>query len=130
MGKFTSVGNNIWQELSGVLTGGVFATPAYFNYGIYYGPQGGPLMAFSVTDALLSSSPTSRSSTKFAFPGTFPIVSANGTANAIVWAYENASPAVSTLTRRPILLPSCTTATRRPTGVTSSAPATKTSSRW
>jgi hypothetical protein len=94
MGKFTSVGNDIWQELSGVLAGGVFATPAYFNYGIYYGAQGGPLMAFSVTDALLSSSPTSQSSTKFAFPGTFPIVSANGTANAIVWAYENTSPAV------------------------------------
>jgi len=94
MGKFTSVGNNIWQQLSGVLSGGVWATPAYFNFGIYYGPQDGPLMAFSVTNALLSNSPTSQSSTRFTNPGTFPVVSANGTANAIVWAYENASPAV------------------------------------
>jgi Ig-like domain-containing protein len=94
MGKFTSVGNNIWQQLSGVLGGGVWSTPAYFNFGIYYGPQGGPLMAFSVTDALLSNSPTSQSSTHFANPGTFPVVSANGAANAIVWAYENTSPAV------------------------------------
>jgi Immunoglobulin domain/Immunoglobulin I-set domain len=94
MGKFTSVGNNIWQQLSGVLGGGVWATPAYFNLGIYYGPRGGPLMAFSVTDALLSSSPTSQSATQFTSPGTFPIISANGTANAIVWAYENTSPAV------------------------------------
>jgi hypothetical protein len=94
MGKFTSVGNNIWQQLSGVLGGGVWSTPAYFNFGIYYGPQDGPLMAFSVTNALLSNSPTSQSSTHFTNPGTFPVVSANGAANAIVWAYENTSPAV------------------------------------
>ncbi len=94
MGKFTSVGNNIWQELDAVLGAGIYATPAYFNSTIYYGPQGGSLKAFSVTDALLSSAPTSQSSTQFPYPGTFPVVSANGTANAIVWAYENASPAV------------------------------------
>jgi hypothetical protein len=88
------VGNNIWQQLTGVLGGGVWSTPAYFNSSIYYGPQGGPLLAFSVTNAMLSSSPTSQSSTQFTYPGTFPVVSANGTANAIVWAYENTSPAV------------------------------------
>ena len=55
MGKFSSVGNNIWQELDGVLGGGVWATPAYFNFSVYYGPQGGSLRAFSVTNALLSS---------------------------------------------------------------------------
>ncbi len=94
MGKFTSVGNNIWQELDGVLGAGVYATPAYFNSSIYYGPQGGTLKAFSLTNALLSNSPMSQTSTQFAYPGTFPVVSANGTANAIVWAYENTSPAV------------------------------------
>ncbi len=94
MGKFTSVGNNIWQELDTVLGGGVWATPAYFNLGIYYGPQGGSLKAFSLTNAQLSSSPTSQTATQFTYPGTFPVVSANGTANAIVWAYENTSPAV------------------------------------
>jgi len=91
MGKFTSV---IWQELDAVLGAGVYATPAYFNSSIYYGPQDGSLKAFSVTNALLSSSPTSQTPTQFTYPGTFPVVSANGTANAIVWAYENASPAV------------------------------------
>jgi hypothetical protein len=94
MGKFSSVGNNIWQELDGALGAGVYATPAYFNSAIYYGPQGGPLKAFSVTDGLVSSSPTSQTSAQFTYPGTFPVVSANGTANAIVWAYENTSPAV------------------------------------
>jgi hypothetical protein len=94
MGKFSSVGNNIWQELDGVLGAGVWSTPAYFNSTIYYGPQAGPLKAFSVTNALLSSSPTSQTSVQFTYPGTFPVVSANGTGNAIVWAYENTSPAV------------------------------------
>lgn len=94
MGKFSSVGNKIWQQLDGVLAGGVWSTPAYFNSNIYYGPQGGSLRAFSVTHALLSTSPTSQTTTQFAYPGTFPVVSANGTANAIVWAHENTAPAV------------------------------------
>jgi hypothetical protein len=94
MGHFTSVGNDIWQELDSALPGGVFATPAYFNSSIFYGPQGGSLKAFSLTDARLSSSPTSQTSTLFPYPGTLPVVSSNGTANAIVWAYENSAPAV------------------------------------
>ena len=94
MGKFTSVGNNIWQELDGVLAGGVYSAPAYFNNTIYYSPQGGSLRAFTVTNAMLSSSPTSQTATQFLYPGTFPVISANGTANAIVWAYEHTAPAV------------------------------------
>jgi hypothetical protein len=94
MGKFTSVGNNIWQQLNGALGNGVWSTPAYFNSNIFYGPQGGSLRAFSLTNALLSSAPTSQTSTQFAYPGTFPVVSANGSDNAIVWAYENTTPAV------------------------------------
>jgi hypothetical protein len=94
MGKFTSVGNNIWQELDGVLGAGIWSTPAYFNFSVYYCPQGGSLEEFSVTNALLSNKPASQTSTQFTYPGTFPVVSANGTANAIVWAYENTSPAV------------------------------------
>jgi hypothetical protein len=94
MGKFTSVGNNIWQELGSVLGGGVWSTPAYFSNTVYYGPQGGSLLAFSVTNALLSGAPTSQSATQFGYPGAFPVVSANATANAIVWAIENTSPAV------------------------------------
>ena len=72
MGKFSSVGNNIWQELDGVLGAGVWATPAYFNSSIYYGPQGGSLKAFSVTDARLSSSPTSQTSTQLRLPRNLP----------------------------------------------------------
>lgn len=94
MGEFNASSNNIWQELDGVLGGGIWSTPAYFNDTVYYGPSGGALVAFSVTSARLSTSPTSATSTQFESPGTFPVVSANGTSSAIVWAYENAGTAV------------------------------------
>jgi hypothetical protein len=94
MGGFSSSSNSVWQELDGVLPNGIWSTPAYFNAMVYYCPQGGPLMAFAISHALLSAAPASQTSTQFAYPGTLPVVSANGATNGIVWAYENTSPAV------------------------------------
>lgn len=91
MGRFNPSNNNqIWQQLSGALPGGIWSTPAYFNGTVYYGPAGAPLLAFKVTNALLASSPSSQSAIGFGYPGTAPAISANGAANGIVWAYENA----------------------------------------
>jgi hypothetical protein len=94
MGKFNPSTNNIWQELAGAVPGRVFSSPAYFNNTVYYGDIGGTLKAFSIISAKLSTSPTSQTGTQFAYPGASPVVSANGTANGIVWAVENTSPAV------------------------------------
>jgi hypothetical protein len=94
MGEFSPSGNADWQELDGVFGGGVFSTPAYFNGTIYYGGVGGPLEAFTVTGAKLSSQPVSQTTTDFPYPGATPAVSANGTSAAIVWAVENSDPAV------------------------------------
>jgi hypothetical protein len=94
LGKFSTTANNIWQELDGSLSGGVWATAAWFNGSIYYGPNGGTLRSFSVTNAQVSGSAVSQSATQFESPGTSPTVSANGAANGIIWAYENATPAV------------------------------------
>jgi PQQ-like domain len=101
MGKFSATQNAIWQEIDGVVTGvpagpknGVRSSPAWFNGTIYYGDSGGTLKAFTVTNAKLSAAPTSQSAATFAYPGASPVVSASGTANAIVWAHENSSPAV------------------------------------
>ena len=41
MGKFNATSNNIWQQLSGVLPGGIWSTPAYFNGTVYYGDVSG-----------------------------------------------------------------------------------------
>ena len=95
MGKFNPNNDSaIYQEIDGALPGGVWAMPAYFNNTVYYGSVGSPLKAFSITNARLSTSPTSQTATSFTYPGTTPSVSANGTSNGIVWAIENTSPAV------------------------------------
>jgi hypothetical protein len=95
MGKFNPAGNSqIWQQVSGVLPSGIWSTPAYFNGTVYYGDSGGTLKAFTISGAKLVATPQSQSATQFAYPGTAPSVSANGTSNAIVWAHENSNPAV------------------------------------
>jgi hypothetical protein len=94
MGKFSASANNIYQQLSGALPGGVFSTPAYFNNTIYYADVGGTLKAFAINNAMLSAAPQSQSATQFVYPGSAASVSANGTSNGIVWAHENTSPGV------------------------------------
>jgi len=95
MGKFNPNNDNaIYQEIVGALPAGVWAVPAYFNNTVYYGALRRGLKAFSISNAKLSTSPTSQTLTIFPYPGTLPTVSANGVTNAIVWAVENSSPAV------------------------------------
>jgi hypothetical protein len=94
MGKYNKTRNNIYQQLTGVLGGGMWAMPAYFNGNVYFGPQLGSLSQFSLSDAKLSTAPTATTTTLFEFPGTIPSISANGTTNGIVWAVEHASPSV------------------------------------
>jgi hypothetical protein len=95
MGKFNSSGDNIYQEIGGQLPGsGEFGKPSYFNNTVYYGAVGDNLKAFPITMAKLASTPSSQSSIQFPYPGATPSISASGTANGIVWAVENGSPAV------------------------------------
>jgi hypothetical protein len=95
MGKFNPNNDDaIYQEIDGVLPGGVWSSPAYFNNVVYYGDQIDNLKAFSISNALLSTAPTSQTSNQFPYPGTTPTVSANQTSNAIVWAIANTNPAV------------------------------------
>ncbi len=95
MGKFNAANNSqIWQQLAAALPGGIWSTPAYFNGTVYYGAVSSHLKAFAIVNAKLVATPQSQSTAQFAYPGSAPSVSANGTANAIVWAHENANPAV------------------------------------
>ena len=95
MGEYSANGDNIWQELDGALgPDGIWGSPAYFNNTLYYGQKKDTLKAFSISNALLSTSPTSQSGTVFGYPGTSPVISANGASNAIVWAHETAAAAV------------------------------------
>lgn len=94
MGKFNPANDNaIYQEMDGVLPGGVWAMPAYFNGALYYGSVGNHLQAFPFVDARLTGS-SSQTAVSFGYPGTTPSISANGSSNGIVWATENTTPAI------------------------------------
>lgn len=79
--------SQIVASLAGAI-GGLFGNPAYFNKTVYFGGAGDNLKAFSLANAKLGTSPSSESSGQFAYPGGVPSISANGTANGIVWFLE------------------------------------------
>jgi hypothetical protein len=101
MGRFNPNNNNqIVQSLTSAV-GGLFAVPGWWNNTAYFGGAGDFLKAFSFDPAagLLSQSPVAQTETFFQFPGITPSISANGTANGIVWAvqtdnYGGGGPAV------------------------------------
>jgi len=68
---------------------GMWSMPAYWNGNIYYWGSGDTLKAFSISNGVLSSSPTSSSSESYGFPGATPTISANGTTNGIVWSIKS-----------------------------------------
>jgi hypothetical protein len=78
--------DTIYQELDGVLTGALLASPVYFNGSIYVAENGGTLKQFALSAARLPATPTSQSTATFPFPGASPSISANGSSSAIVWA--------------------------------------------
>jgi hypothetical protein len=97
MGKFNATSNKIYQQIKSVLgsgMGGMYEMPAYFNGNVYFGPYLGSLKQFTFSQAKLSTSPASVTAISFGYPGTVPSVSANGTANGIVWAVEHAKPSI------------------------------------
>lgn len=99
MGKYNVGGtdnHNIYQELEGVLSG-VFGKAAYFNNTIYYGGVGDVLKAFSIQQAMLAGSPSSKTAAQFASPGTTPTVTSNGVQNGIVWALERGEGGLAVL---------------------------------
>ena len=91
LGKFNATGNdvNLYQKITGQLSGLNYSTPAFFNGVLYYGSVGDNLKAFPFTNAKMATTPSSRSAAFFAHPGTTPAVSSNGTTNGIVWAVES-----------------------------------------
>jgi len=94
MGKFSATQNSIYQQISGQLGGGEYAKPSYFNGTVYYGAESDAVKAFPIAGGKLATAPSSRTAVQFPYPGATPAISANGTNNGILWAVENASPAV------------------------------------
>jgi hypothetical protein len=53
MGKFTSNTDNIYQLITGQLSGGMWARPSYFNGTVYYGAVNDSIKAFPGPEASL-----------------------------------------------------------------------------
>ncbi|MGC2657628.1 MAG: hypothetical protein WA324_06600 [Bryobacteraceae bacterium] len=93
MGKFNPKDNsNLYEDIPGALHGPEFGELAWFNGAVYVGAVNDSLRAFRLTGGKLSQQAISVSKNLFPYPGSNPIISANGTANAILWAYDNGVP--------------------------------------
>jgi hypothetical protein len=79
--------SQIVQSLSGAV-GPLFGIPAYFNNMVYFSAAHDQVKAFSLRNGLLSLAPVSASSSTFAKLGTVPSISANGSANGILWTID------------------------------------------
>ncbi len=95
MGKY---GGSIVQGFGGAING-VWSSPAYFNHQIYYQGSGDVMKAFLITNGVIVTTPKSQSTTSYGAFGATPVISANGTNNAIAWstdsgAFSSSGPAV------------------------------------
>jgi outer membrane protein assembly factor BamB len=104
MGHYNASTDQIIQELVNIfpnnlgIEGGNFGSPAYFNGRIYFGPVAGAVQAFSLTNGLLSTEPTSQSSEVYPQRGGTMAISASGNTNGILWALQsNGTTAPGTL---------------------------------
>jgi hypothetical protein len=90
LGHFNSKNNNqIVQDMEKAI-GGLWATPAWWNNNVYFGGSNDYLRqyTFDPTQGLLSNGAVYATATYFGFPGPSPSISANGAADAIVWALQ------------------------------------------
>jgi outer membrane protein assembly factor BamB len=93
LGKFNRSTNNIYQEIKHVNGKGAWSSIAYFNNSIYSTGMNTTLKRFQFdfsnhNQPLLKTTPAAQTSQTFRFPPFTPSISANGTANGIVWGYE------------------------------------------
>ena len=70
-------------------SGQIYSTPVYFNYTIYNQYRSGVIKAYTITNGVIVTTPTSQSPTIFSGYGNSPVISANGTNNAILWAIQS-----------------------------------------
>ena len=82
--------SQIVQSMPGEICGAgacpIFGGPAYFNDRVFVATVHGHLNAYSLLGGTLA--PAEHSPNTFRWPGATPVISANGTSNAVVWALE------------------------------------------
>jgi hypothetical protein len=83
--------------------GAILSTPLFWNNAVYVAPGNGNLMSFPLTAGILASSPASQSREILGPQGATPVISSNGTNNAILWLIDSsgahATPNTSAILR-------------------------------
>jgi hypothetical protein len=74
---------------------GLWGLPAYWNKTIYYPGRNSTLQEFQRKDGLLTTTPVGHTTEVLSYPAPTPSVSANGTANGIVWLLESTNPSTA-----------------------------------
>ena len=92
MGHFNSSNDPALQKLplGQPETNGNWFTPAAWHNWIYFGAANDTLRQYQFASGLLPGTVSSQSPQTFAYPGTNPMISTNGT-DAIVWALDNSA---------------------------------------
>jgi len=100
LGRFNSANNNQIVQAMPNAMGGNFGTPVFWNNRLYYIGQNDTVKAFSISNAVVAGNPVRSQN---AFNGdkssATPVLSANGTNDAILWAvnaaaYASSGPAI------------------------------------
>jgi hypothetical protein len=97
LGRFNPSNNNqIVQSLVNIFPNGTpepgsDSAPVYFNGRVYFSPINERIMAFQLNNGLLSTSPSSQSSTVYTDRGGTLTISANGSSDGILWAVEESA---------------------------------------
>jgi len=94
MGRYNSDGDTqIVQSLVHIFPFGTpepgnYSAAVYVNGRVYFSPVADYIQAFTLTDGLLSASPTARTPEIYAYPGGTISASSNGTTDGIIWAIQ------------------------------------------
>jgi PQQ-like domain len=86
LGEYVPGGDNNQSTLTGALPNGATSSPAYFNQHFYYGGSGDALKGFTMNP--LGGSLVTQSTGTLSDAGATPVISANGTNTAILWALD------------------------------------------
>jgi hypothetical protein len=86
LGEYNGTSDSNFSTLTGVLPQGATSSPAYFNGAFYYGGSSDAIRQYTLTPS--GATLASQSATTLGASGATPVISANGTDTAILWALD------------------------------------------
>ena len=91
MGEFAGPCPDSSSRVQTIPVGGaILSTPLFWNNAVYVAPASGSLQSFPMSNGILASAPSAPQSTeKLGSQGATPVISSNGTSNAILWLIDS-----------------------------------------